>query len=90
MLRIRLTPKAARDSLGPKQADSEGQIWLKATVTSVPEAGRANAHLIKLLAKAWHLPKGAFSFQRGETDRWKVLKISGEADNLIARITKGG
>ena len=46
-------------------------------VTEPPEDGKANAALIKLLAKAWKLPKSAVSLVAGHTDRRKTLAVAG-------------
>lgn len=59
---------------------------LKIAVTAVPEAGKANAAMIKLLAKEWHLPKSALGIAAGATDRRKVLMIEGETNALMDRL----
>lgn len=74
---IKLTPKASRNAVQGWAEDAEGNKILKVSVTTVPEKGKANEALIELLAKEWKLPKKAFSLIRGETDRLKVLKVSG-------------
>ncbi|KAA5604340.1 DUF167 domain-containing protein [Roseospira marina] len=78
-LSVRLTPKAARSRIESIEADADGQPWLRATVTAVPENGKANTALIALLAKAWRLPKGAFTVTSGATARRKTLRIDGGA-----------
>ncbi|MFA5593507.1 MAG: DUF167 family protein [Micavibrio sp.] len=75
---IKLTPKAARNAVQGWAELADGTRVLKASVTAVPENGKANKALINLLSKEWRLPKNAFSLIRGETDRLKVLKVSGE------------
>lgn len=84
--RVRLTPKAARTRIGGLQADSDGRMYLKASVTAVPEGGKANAALIKALAKAWRLPKTAISIVAGATDRHKTVLIQGDSDALAAKL----
>lgn len=85
-LTVRLTPKASRDRVDGVAADAEGRAVLKVSVTAVPEDGKANAALIKLLAKAWKLPKTSIEIVQGATDRRKVLLISGDADELRQRL----
>ena len=75
---IRLTPKAGRESLLGLQDDGSGQVRLKIGVTAVPEKGKANAALIKLLAKHLQVAKSRIELVSGETDRNKVLQVRGE------------
>lgn len=83
---IRLTPKAARDRIDGVAADADGGAVLKVAVTAVPEDGKANAALIKLLSKQWRLPKSAMEIVQGATDRRKVLHITGEPAQLLAHL----
>lgn len=83
---VRLTPKASRDRIDGPAAAAEGGTVLKAMVTAVPEDGKANAALIKMLAKEWRLPKSAFEIVAGATDRRKTVFISGDGAELAARL----
>lgn len=85
-LRVRLTPNASRDALGAVALDAEGVAWLTATVTTVPENGRANKALIKLLAKSWKLPKSSMEVRSGATQRRKTLSIAGNGADLAKTI----
>lgn len=66
---VRVTPRAARNAV-----EAEGGI-LRVKVTAVPEDGKANAAVIKLLAKALGLPKSRLALIRGETARDKVFRV---------------
>ena len=55
-------------------------------VTAVAEDGKANAAVVKLLAKAWKLPKTSISLVSGATGRRKLLQIAGDPDVLTAKI----
>jgi len=81
-LAVRLTPKAARDRVEGIATDAEGRCWLRVSVTAVPENGKANAALVALLAKAWKLPKGAFTLASGATDRRKSLRVTASPETL--------
>ena len=83
---VRLTPKASRNAIGGMQEDADGQKRLKATVTTVPENGKANEALVKLLAKTAKWPKSAITIVSGQTDRNKVLIIAGDATQIMAQI----
>ena len=63
----------------------DGTQALKVSVTEIPEDGRANAAVIKLLAKEWGVPKSAIRLVRGDVDRNKVLEVSG-GRGLLTRI----
>ncbi len=66
---LKVTPKAARAGISGLEADASGRAVLKVRVTEAPEGGKANAAVVKLLAKAWKLPKGALRIAAGAKDR---------------------
>ncbi len=74
-INLRLTPKASQNAIQGWIEDENGQRVLKVSVTAVPEKGKANKALIKLLAKEWHVSKSSIEIIRGETDKNKVLKL---------------
>ncbi len=67
---VRVTPKASRNEV--TQAD-DGSLRVKVTV--VPEGGKANAAVVKLLAKALGIAKSDLELIRGETSRDKVFRL---------------
>lgn len=67
---VRVTPKASRNAIRVE----EGQI--RVYVTVVPEGGKANAAVIKLLAKALGVAKSRLELVRGQTSRDKVFRIA--------------
>jgi uncharacterized protein (TIGR00251 family) len=83
---IKLTPKASRDRIDGPAPEADGSTVLKVSVTAVPEDGKANAALIKLLSKQWRLPKTSMDIVQGATDRRKVLLITGDAADLRQRL----
>ncbi len=85
VLRIRLMPGASKNSIGGIYTDEKGREWLKASVTTVPEKGRANADLIALMSKKFKLRKSAFALVSGETDRHKTFEIS-DGQSVLATI----
>jgi len=80
---VKLTPRASRDAIQGIEADAAGTARLKVMVTAVPEAGKANAALIKLLAKVWRIPRSSLTIAAGETSRLKELEFKGEAEPVI-------
>lgn len=86
VLAVKLTPKASRDRVDQVVVDADGQAVLKAQVTAVPEDGKANAALIRMLAKEWRLAKSDFDIVHGATDRRKTLTIRGDGPDLAAHL----
>ncbi|MGC9417451.1 MAG: DUF167 domain-containing protein [Rhodovulum sp.] len=68
---LRVTPKASRNRIV-----AEGDM-LRVYVTVVPEDGKANAAVLKLLAKALGVPKSRLEIARGHTARDKVIRVLG-------------
>lgn len=66
---VRVTPRAAQDRI---EAGPDG---LRIATTAVPEDGRANAAVIKLLAKAMGVAKTRLVLVRGATSRDKVFRL---------------
>jgi len=82
-VRLRLTPKASANAITGLKADGQGGAVLKASVTTVPEGGKANAGLIKMLAKEWKLAKSSLEISHGATDRNKTLFVAGNTEQLL-------
>ena len=79
---IRLTTKASRDRVTGILAEADGGTRIKVSVTAVPENGKANGALVKLLARQWKLPKSHISIIRGLTGRRKTVLVSGDPKHL--------
>lgn len=85
-LRVRVTPKAARDRIQGVAVDAAGLPHLKIQVSAPAEGGKANVAALKLLAKAFKCPKTSLSIVSGATDRSKVVAISGDPVELEPRM----
>ena len=83
---LKVTPKAARQRVGPATAEPDGAAVLKVAVTAAPERGKANAAVIALLAKAWGVPKSTISVTAGAGTRRKTLHIAGDSGALMDRL----
>ncbi|MFC3051498.1 DUF167 domain-containing protein [Kordiimonas pumila] len=86
ILSIKLTPKASKNALVRIGLDQDNHKVLYASVTAVPEKGKANTALIKLLSKELGQPKSAFQLISGELSRRKTVLILGESDALTASL----
>lgn len=67
---LRVTPRAARNRIVV-----EGDV-LRVYVTTPPEDGKANAAVLKLLARALGLPKSRLTLILGQSARDKVFEVS--------------
>lgn len=83
---MRLQPAGRADQVLGLARDADGNVQLKASVTKAPEGGKANAALIKMLAKEWGLAKSDLEVVKGQTSRNKVLELRGDRDELTARL----
>lgn len=68
--------------------DEKGQKILRVKVTAVPEDGKANEALIKLLSKTLHLSPSRISLIRGATSRVKQLDIDGETGDVEKKLER--
>ena len=90
LVAVRLTPKSSANAIRGVARDDGGAIHLKITVTAVPENGKANAALLKLLAKTWKLPKTSLTVASGATSRNKVVHIAGDPEVLYGMLQEWG
>ncbi len=87
LLSLRLTPKSSRDAVESIETLSDGRSVLKARVRAVPEDGKANDALLRLLAKTLDVPLRSLSLSSGSTGRTKVIRIEGAPQATVARLT---
>jgi len=71
LLSCHLQPKAAKDEIVGMHGDS-----VKIRITAPPIDGRANAHLIKFLAKQFAVTKRDITILSGELGRQKRIRIT--------------
>lgn len=93
LVRIKLTPGASFCGFGEPIANAEGVLYLKTYVRSVPEKGRANIELIKLLAKSLKIAKQDIEIISGNTDHYKKIYIEARSSvddlcNLIKKLAE--
>lgn len=85
LLKVRLTPKSAREEIVGTE-DYAGERVLKARVRAVPEDGRANEALETLVARWLGLPRSSVSLWRGGKSRLKEVAVEGDAEMLAELI----
>ncbi len=75
ILRVKVTPKAKSERI-KKEIAADGSVLYKIYVTAAPEDGKANAAVIKLLAKALGIAKSSLTITRGLTSREKTIQVN--------------
>jgi len=78
LLPVRLTPKSSADHIEGVEETADGKTVLKARVRSVPEDGKANTALIKMMAKWLGVPKSQLNLAVGAKSRHKTVHIRGD------------
>ena len=86
LLRIRLSPGAARAAIGGIHLAGDGCHWLKASVRSAPDKGKANAELLRMVAGTCGCPVSAVSLVSGTASRLKRVAIAGADGEVEARL----
>ena len=77
---MRLQPRASRDEIAGERAGST-----VVRVTAPPVGGRANAALVKLIAKRAGVARRSVSIARGERSRDKLVRVEGLDDGELRR-----
>ncbi len=77
VLNVRVIPRASKDAIQGVMGDA-----LKVRIQAPPVEGKANADLVKFLAKHWKVPRGNFEILSGEKGRNKRIRISNPTDEF--------
>ncbi len=85
-LAVRLSPKASAARIAGLVADPSGGVALKVAVTALPEAGKANDALLRLLAETLDLKRRDLTLVLGATDRRKLVHIAGDPAALARHL----
>ncbi len=84
---VRVTPNARANAIEHIQDLSPAESVLRIKTTAPPENGKANKEVIKMLAKAWGLPKSALTVKSGATNRTKVIELKAQNPaELVAQL----
>jgi uncharacterized protein YggU (UPF0235/DUF167 family) len=84
-IHVRLTPKSAHDRIDGVETRGEDP-FLKVRVRAVPEGGKANIALEKLISDWLSLARGRVTLTAGQTARIKTIAISGDTVELTQSI----
>ena len=75
LLHIKVTPNAKSERI-KKEVGEDGSVIYKIYITATPEDGKANAAVIKLLAKTMGIAKSKLAIMHGHKTREKTIKIN--------------
>jgi len=82
----RLTPKGGRDAIDGAATLADGTRVLLARVRAVPEDGKANEALLRLIADKAGVATSRARLVAGAKSRLKQVAISGDPTALIAKL----
>ncbi|MBS7544334.1 DUF167 family protein [Ancylobacter oerskovii] len=85
---VRVTPRGGRDALEGLIALADGRQALKVRVRAVPEDGKANAAVIRLLADRLDVPVAQVELAAGGSARLKSFRVSGDVPTLLRRLAE--
>jgi uncharacterized protein (TIGR00251 family) len=83
---VRVTPRAAKPSVGDWRDAGEGKRELEVRVASAPADGAANAEVVALLAKRLGVAKRDVTIVGGETSRHKRVRVGLSIDEIMRRL----
>lgn len=71
---VRVTPRAASNRISVDELE-DGSLQVRVYITTVPENGKANQAVLKLLAKEMGVAKTSLTIVKGVTDRNKMVQV---------------
>ena len=83
---VRLTPRSSKNEIGGVETSADGREHLAVRVRALPDKGKANAALEKLVADWLSVPRSTVSISAGATQRLKTLRVEGDPEALAARM----
>ena len=85
-IEVRVQPRARRNLV---EVEEDGLVRVR--VTAVPERGKANEAVVRLLADRLRVSKSSVSISKGQRGRNKTVSIKGlEASEVWERLRSGG
>ena len=87
-LSIRVTPRSAKPGVGDWKIDPNGRPFLEVRVAAPPADGAANEEVVKLIAKALDVPKGAVQIVGGQTSRLKRIEVPLDDREIRSRLSR--
>lgn len=88
LVAVRVQPRSRPERLEGFVADAAGAVRLKARLGAAPEDGKANAALLKLLARAWDVAPSRLALVSGARERNKTVLLEGDPDEALGRLRR--
>lgn len=86
LLRVRLSPNSSCCKINGIFTTPDNEDYLKISVISVPEKGKANSELISWLSKQLKIAKSDFNIISGELDRYKKILINTSDEKISEKL----
>lgn len=86
ILSVKITPNASEQSIKGVVKSADGSDFLRISIVSVPEKGKANKELIKFLSKELDIAKSNIEIISGESNHFKKLKIKACSPFIINKL----
>lgn len=86
LLRVRLSPNSSCCKICGIYTTPENENYLKVSVISVPEKGKANSELVSWLSKQLKIAKSDINIISGELDRYKKILITNSNEQILEKL----
>lgn len=74
-LYLKVSTNAKVNLISDAEIDYLGEKYKKAYVTTIPENGKANDAIVKLISKKYNVAKSKIHFISGEKSHYKIFEI---------------
>ena len=85
-LAVRLTPRASRNGLDGIVKGADGRPVVQLRLNAPPVDGAANTALLGFLAEVLKLRKADIAIRSGHTSRLKLIQLTGDPTQILARL----
>ena len=86
ILSVKILPNASEKGIKGVVNSADGSDWLRITVVSIPEKGKANKELIKFLSKELDIAKSDIEIISGESNHFKKLLIKKTSPDIVNKL----
>lgn len=86
LIRVRLSPNSSCCKIGGIFTTPDNEEYLKLSVISVAEKGKANSELLTWLSKQLKIAKSDIDIIFGELDRYKKILINSSDEKIIEKL----
>ena len=84
---VRVAPKSSPAGVAGIRLDAAGDAYLQVRVNPAAEGGKANAALLKLLAREWGVQRSRLAIVAGAHDRRKTVHLAGQPASVLSELS---